>query len=525
MDRQHIEKIIGTSEYLKDKLFCRGFLLTDDDNISSQEYPFFGRWKKETICEGRVSVYCHPRIPFYKKESNGVAVGLLGHAYNPICGLIDENAILDELLVCIDQQQTFFNKVNELTGVFTLFCIKDGRLMVLSDAVGLQSVFYCMKRKKFYVSTHANLIGDLLFLTEDPYVTALKSCRTFKLFGNQLPGNISRFKEIKRLNPNHYITIGDTIEQIRFYWPHQRQMTATEISDKLENLLQETMRLIAEKWSRPAISMTGGCDSKTTLACASHIYDKFSYFSYDSQENEKPDAAAAAQICQKLGLPHTIYRIPYDDGAFDSLEEIRSVLLWNNGDVRYNNANDVRKRAYLDGRVSFDVEVKSWASEVGRSRYTKRYNGKRHFGSKPTPRKCTTFYKFLFFNRRIVNDTDNVFKDYIDRYYEPAAHNPIPWQDQFYWEWHWPSRDGINLTSEQMYAYEITVPYNNRIVLELLLSATEEDRIQDSIYTEIRRKLDSRIDEAAKAVVDVNHTKKRAIGELLYYYANNILPY
>ena len=71
----------------------------------------------------------------------------------------------------------------------------------------------------------------------------------------------------------------------------------------------------------------------------------------------------------------------------------------------------------------------------------------------------------------------------------------------------------------------ITVPYNNRKVLELLLSTSYENRYKDVLYTRARERMDSRIDRAAEAIVDVNHTKTRALKERLYYTFNTLLPY
>ena len=75
-----------------------------------------------------------------------------------------------------------------------------------------------------------------------------------------------------------------------------------------------------------------------------------------------------------------------------------------------------------------------------------------------------------------------------------------------------------------MFSDDITVPYNNRRVLELLLSVPEEDRIKDSVYTMLRNRLDKRIDAATEAIVDVNHTSSRAKREVLYYNVNRFLP-
>ncbi len=525
MNRETVKQLTLDDEYLRSKLFCKGFLITDAEDFDTEGYPFYGSWSK-TELNKKYNLYLHPDASYCVKQINEkMSIGFIGHAYDPVNGVVGESEIIDALASVYSDEKTFLDRVNDLTGVFCLFVTDGEMLSFLCDTVGLLCVFYSSYGSHSYVSTHVNLIGDILGLNEDPCVTKLKTRKTFKYFGNQLPGNITPFAEVKRLNPNHIAeTLDNGIEQRRFYHPFSLNLSVEEACDRLIPLMKKTMEQIADKWHRPAISLTGGCDSKTTLASAVDIYDRYRYFSYDSQDNELPDAKAAAEICKAIGVEHIFYKIPYEDEAFDNIEGVRAVMLWNCGNVRYNNPNDVRKRAYLDKLDDFDVEIKSWSSEVGRARYTKRYNGRRDFGKKPTPRVCTTFYKFLLPHRSAVRYCDRQFREYIDRYFESAKKNPIPWQDQFYWEWHWPSRDGVCLTCEHMFSDDITVPYNNRRVLELLLAVPEEDRIKDSVYTMMRDKLDKRIDAATEAIVDVNHTSSRAKREVLYYTVNKFLP-
>ena len=522
--REEIKAIVNSDDSCRQKLFFKGFLLSDDEQINCEDYPFFGKWKK-TILENGMFVLSHPETKLTTVRNSGGRVAcLIGHAFDPVSGKILETDLLQEVLKT-ETDDDLFDRINEWTGVYSLILIFENGIRMLNDPVGLQSVFYTSACSHFYASSHSNLIGDLLGLQVSSYVERLKRAPTFHFFGNQLPGNITQFSEVFRLNPNHYLTCGAVSVQKRFYHPKNLPLSEEEICDSLINIMTNTMKMIPQKWSKPAISLTGGCDSKTTLACAKAYWDKYRFFSYDSQKHEVPDMKAADTICKALSLDLIKYRIPYSDAEFDGIENLREIFWWNGGDILANNPNDVRKRVFLDRVQDFDIEVKSWASEVGRSRYTKHYDGRVNFGKRPSPRTCTTFYKFLFFNRILVNQTDRVFKAYLERYFEPDPDRPIPWQDQFYWEWHWPSRDGITLTCEQLFSNDITVPYNNRKILELLLSVPEEGRITDRIYARIRQKLEPGIDRACLGVTDANHTARRAKLENLYYIFNRLLVF
>ena len=129
-----------------------------------------------------------------------------------------------------------------------------------------------------------------------------------------------------------------------------------EIISQIGNILHENMNLISKKWKKPAISMTGGMDSKATLASANGLYDRFKYYSYDSMSGDKPDAKAAAIIAKAIGVDHKIYSISENDNDFENIYEITKIMEHNLGDIGKVNANDVRKRIYFMNTDKFDVE-------------------------------------------------------------------------------------------------------------------------------------------------------------------------
>ena len=193
------------------------------------------------------------------------------------------------------------------------------------------------------------------------------------------------------------------------------------------------------------------------------------------------------------------------------------ILRHNCGDILDPNANDVRKRIVLDGIDDYDVEIKSWASEIGRAYFSKRFHGRTKFPLRPNGRACTTLYKFFLHNRRLVHETDMVFEHFIRDYYSSADNNPIPWFEQFFWEFRVPSWNGLVITGEHRYSSEIMIPYNNRLLLTIFLSAPIEDRISNAVYDEIRKQFNPQIDATGVGVVNLLHTERRARLEDLYW--------
>ena len=484
-----------------------GFLVTD---AAVEQKGIIEGWDHFT--EGGFHFYIHPKQQVHRRGK----MVLIGHAYDPFLMQSSEEEIL---------QGFSMETLDRLTGVFTVFEVSDG-IKIYGDATCMQSVFYGVIDHRCYISSHANLIGRLLDLKWDPYIKELIGYRFFHLFGMQLPGDLSEYREIKRLVPNHFVELknGEAFVR-RFHWPHSFPMSNEEIAEKVSAVMHNNMCLIAKKWEKPAISLTGGCDSKTTLACANGLYDQFDYFSYISSDEEETDAKAAHTICDALNLEHHIYRIPREDSNLEDLEVTRTVLDTNCGNMWPNNPNDVRKRAWFAERHLFDVEVKSWASEIGRAYYSKRFAGRKSFGKRPTPRKCSIMYKVFLTNRKLLKKTDRVFADYLSKYFEQAEDHPLPWQEQFFWEFRMAAWNGLVITHEQRYSYDITIPYNNRLLLEYLLSASPEDRINDTIYKNVREMMNAEIDATNISVQNVKHTQKRAVIENIYYMINTHLPF
>ena len=515
LEKKYIEQVVTQYPQLRKKLFARGFFLTNDF-VKEDQYPFYNAWKGLKI--GNYRLYVSEEQAYYVEQYKDKYFVLIGHAYNPFTMCSDEKKILQTLTAYKDLDEEFFSKINELTGIFTLIIFEGEKICIIGDPTCMQTTFYTKIKHNIYVASHTNLLADLLELQWDPYVKEMSEYRFFPLLGNALPGDLTQYKEIKRLVPNHYVILDkkDILVQ-RFYWPHSLKLKEEDIVKKSETIIHNNLELIAKKWRKPAISMTGGCDSKTTLACATGIYDKFSYFSYKSSESEEVDAKAAREICKRLGLKHKVYTISENDSDYENIEAVRAILEWNTGGIVPINRNDVRKRAFFSNIDDFDIEVKSWASEIGRAYYSKRFAGRKKFGKKPTPRKCTTLYKFFLNNRKLVRETDKVFKEYLDKYFEQAKKDAIEWQEQFFWEYRVPSWNGLVITEEHRYSFDITIPYNNRKLLAILLSAPLESRLDDDIYKKIRKSMNPEIDAVGISITNLKHTKNRGIAENIYY--------
>ena len=118
-----------------------------------------------------------------------------------------------------------------------------------------------------------------------------------------------------------------------------------------------------------------------------------------------------------------------------------------------------------------------------------------------------------------------MFENFIRDYYEPAKENPVEWFEQFFWEFRVPAWNGLVITGEHWYSDEITIPYNNRLLLTMLLSVPIEDRVSDKLYKEIRAAKNPLIDQTGVAVTNLLHTERREKLENLYWSLHSKFPF
>lgn len=485
-------------------------------------------WKKYQIYN--YTLFVHPEQKCFIYETQNRTFLLVGHAYNPFSMTADENTILAHLAELEYASDAYRDCFDQLTGVFFYAVVEDGSVTATCDCAGMLGANYAMMNQTKCFSAYSQMIADIYELKEDPYVTNLKRSKLFHWYGWYLPGDLTPYAEVKRIIPNTEVCLEKKATINRFY--PRKPYTVADGEDydvqvkQICEIMNSNLRLIADKWNKPAISLTGGTDSQTTLACAKGVQDYFTYFSYISLPREETDALAAQNICNALNLRHVIYRIDTEPAHHEDYDNVSALIERHYSYLGKANPNDICKRIVLKDRFEYDVEVKSWVSEVARASRYKKYN-KTSFPKTMRPRMLTSMYKIFALNRGDVVRTDKRFKEYlVNSGLEQAVEKTgYPWTEFFVWEIVFGGWGGLALTGEHMLSNEITVPYNNRAILDLMLRTPLKKRLRDQLQIDMIHLLDKQIEELDIHVVNGNETKKRALIERVYYATNNLIPF
>lgn len=513
------------------KLCTHGFVATTNEE-KLKEIDFLVNWNRVVLGSFVFRVHQSQKL-FYHSDEAGNIFFLVGHALNPFDGTISEETILQtiagEAAVSEEKAQQY---INALTGVFVLGKISSKGVKLLVDCAGMMSLFYGLMDGDVLFTSHSAIARLAYDLPVSDYAKALFSYKLYRLYGAFLPGDITQYEKLKRVIPNTLVCIDteDGAAEIHRFYPEkdicmvETQEEYEKALDRICQIMTDTMKLIPDKWARPAISLTGGMDSKTTLSAANQEYDRYSYFSYITSDAERIDAEAAGKICKALGLTHTVYEIKADAAACPDFEIVKDILQFNKDYIGKNNANDVCKRAYFAQREDFDIEVKSWVSEIARANYYKKF-GKKKMPKKMTPRRLSCMYKLFLHNRKLLKQTDEVFSRYIQQTQLQEKLHGYDWSDIFLWEIRYGSWGGSVITSEHKYSFDICIPYNNRMLLDVMLSTPLEKRRTDQLHRDIIARLNQRINDTGISIVNKNETKFREICEKIYFNINSRLPF
>ena len=522
------DTICSFPEY-RSALFEQGFLLTDLELSLGPGFPFYDFWHEVDLA-GTAHLYVHQNQKAYVHQEHGNLYFLLGHAYDPFAGESDEMVILRRIANATDGDfKKAIPEINNLTGLFLFGVFADEKLTLCCDFESMRTAYYGKADGHWYVASHEEIVAQLAPLTRDGYVEKLENYRWYHLYGEGLPGDISHYLELKKIICNNFVVLDQGVFSSHRFYPNKPLDMCKDEADyqkvvyEIASLMKTSLDLIAKKWPRPAVSVTGGRDSKGSLAAASHLGDSIQYYSYNSQRAEKVDCDAAKRICDSVGVKHTTYNIPLERELYPEYDLVKAILCVNSN-RKYFNHNDIMKRIFFRRLHPFDVEVKSWTSEVGRAFYYKRY-GVKKFQKKCTARRVNAMNNIFLLNPWLMYRTDSIYRRYLrDSEYNEHMFN-YDWSDIIDLEMR-DSRWGADVLScEHMFSHDVTVPYNNRRLADLFLRVPFEDRLSDRTHIDFTNRLCPAVDAANVSVKDVAHDNKRMWMDRVYYFITSIRPF
>ncbi len=268
----------------------------------------FPKWKNEELGAGHY-LTVHPDLPYALVKCRQNYLVLLGYILDPeypertdeqiVRGVLESSATLDGV----------FRALNRMFGRYVVIASLNGNLVSFSDPMGARALFYCNDSSgRLWCASQSSILAELFGLSTD--LTIEKELFGLPLFrGTEYwyPGNVTAYREISHLIPNHYLD-HYTKMQVR-YWP-VKELVKTDPGDSLERVVQLWRGAFKALCSRfdSALGITAGLDSRILLAASRDVSPGMHYITH-THENlgiTGPDIVLPSQMLPRLGLKHTI---------------------------------------------------------------------------------------------------------------------------------------------------------------------------------------------------------------------------
>jgi len=465
-------------------LFKRGYLITNtciEDSSNDSVCSIVAKWNKRAI--DSLYVYCDPALNAYISDKQNTWILLLGLVLDPLNN-IDNPEIIVSILHTkyLRSENEFFDYLDTLTGRFVLLVVSPNKRFVLQDATGNKSLFYSNASSEIILSSHIQLIAEMKSCQIPQERLEFINSKSYKSNVSHFPGALTPYPSIRALTPN---TLLDLVRlKVKRFYPREcfkRQRLSADLVEELSYLLSQQVKGLSKK-HKLSVSLTGGIDSRLTLATTREFRHSIFYYTFviPGDSEQQRDAEMAQKLCSTLGLQHHIIQATEEPKSEEDREFLR-VFRRNTAFMRADRQGMIAKALY-EGYPDDLLHMKSNVSELGKARYrSNEYFLPKHihpvilshlYGTNPKSDFCITAFK------EFVNLTN--------------LQSAVSLGDDIYDLFHWEHRIGC-WQSLQILDFDVSqdtlIPYNNRYILGKMMSISLKERYKKTLYYKIIRHL------------------------------------
>ena len=210
-----------------------------------------------------------------------------------------------------------------------------------------------------------------------------------------------------------------------------------------------------------------------------------------------------------------IYAIPDTNEEVKDFEVLKNIINHNSSYFKNTADHEIRKMITLYRLNDFDIELKSWASETARVFLERKYKVK--MPERLTERHFSIFQTRYFLTPDLLNKSDDIYRNFMK---EIGLTGPIfnfEHTDLFYWEVRMGAW-GTSVVSSLDFCHNVTMPINNRKLIELFLSFPHEDRKTDKVHKKVIELTNKKIHDMDVEIKNLYFHSYRIWLEKIYYY-------
>lgn len=439
------------------RVYPYGFLFTEEQTENLPAY-----YNNKNILD-KYFYYYDNQLKEFIVEKNGRFLIIHGEFIHiGINNMFSKTKLLNELFVLYEENyDAFLDTLDFISGRFVIIVGNCEKVEVYPDATNSRSAFFL--ENKHTIASHAHILNDCFNLKERNLSETLKN-----ILLN------TPYEKVGSTISNYSLTLGTN--NFKRYFPRENNkyayLTENQKFELIEKFWKEQLNIAFKKSNNVILSLTGGGDSRTSLALIKEHLEKVKLFTYattdgldetnSSTKGLSMDNSIVKKMVENLKLNHKFFYFDKEDKTLTE-EEYRAIT---------KNSIAMHSRffiAYL--RKNYDLtnltHIRANLLEIGQA-----YIG-RHKNKPDSIETALEAFKNRF-RSDIKNENDEkvmeeMFFDYIDKTNFGENFYNYKILDLFYWEV-FMGRWYPEVLNTHDIICETVSPYNHRALIDITLA-------------------------------------------------------
>ncbi len=261
--------------------------------IDNCDMPIQHRFGKYYLC-------VDSQTPYHAFKNQSCECALFGYAVNLITA--EHDCLPEQILMNCNSIDAVVEYEKNLGGKYVLFYKNEENYYILGDATSSVPLFYSLTGTVVCTSNCQNIIKKFNLLSDSTYM----KIREHGDISQAMPFDITVYKEIKQLIPNHYYDVNHA-KAVRFVNSAARQnkLSIEEATEKALPLI-DVLTNYYKSIFKINCPITAGRDSRVVLAfLLANRFDGSCYTIKHPEHNEKTqDIVVPQKLCSSIGVPY-----------------------------------------------------------------------------------------------------------------------------------------------------------------------------------------------------------------------------
>lgn len=250
---------------------------------------------------GKFNILIDEGTPFSHFAHGEVECVVLGCAVNVISGQTEE--IANDIAKNCEGIEEVVDYENNLGGKYVIFYKIDDDYYLLGDATCSIPIYYTVNNFDCS-SNYQYIVNNKGYAVDEEYFNIRKSGN----ISQAMPYDITQYREIKQVIPNHYLEINSN-RAVRFINSVKKQkgITVERATEIVSPMIEKILNMYLDKF-KTYCPITAGRDSRVVLAFLQKSGKDFSCYTIKHPEhNDKTqDIVIPAELCSKIGVEHNL---------------------------------------------------------------------------------------------------------------------------------------------------------------------------------------------------------------------------